>query len=93
MDTAQINTRALEALTQLTMQLGLSVDDTGGSISISGSDPIFPSAVRLGEALAVASMAQAVGIAAIWREKTYGQAIKENTVFNQSGLIEYFRNF
>jgi crotonobetainyl-CoA:carnitine CoA-transferase CaiB-like acyl-CoA transferase len=65
-----INTRALEALTQLTMQLGLSVDDTGGSISISGFDPIFPSAVRLGEAFAVAAMAQAVGIAAIWREKS-----------------------
>ncbi|HXZ33665.1 MAG TPA: hypothetical protein VEH30_15420, partial [Terriglobales bacterium] len=44
--------------------------DTGGTITFAGRDPLFPSAVRLGSAFALAAMAAAVGAAAIWRMRT-----------------------
>ncbi|NIK86818.1 hypothetical protein FHS83_000136 [Rhizomicrobium palustre] len=70
MEAKQSNTRVLHALSELIEPLGLSVADTGGCIEIFGADPLFPSAVRLGEAFSIAAMAQAVGAAAIWRERT-----------------------
>jgi hypothetical protein len=41
-----------------------------GTSRIFGFEPLFPSVARLGEAFAVAAMAQAAGIAAIWKEMT-----------------------
>lgn len=62
--------KPLEHLENLLNPMGLSISDTGGKVSIIGEGPLFPSAVRLGEAFAIAAMAQAAGIAAIWREMT-----------------------
>jgi crotonobetainyl-CoA:carnitine CoA-transferase CaiB-like acyl-CoA transferase len=70
MDIKQQNTGAVEALGRLIEPLGLTLDDVGGSVNIVGSDPLFPSCVRLGEAFSIAAMAAAVGAAAIWRERT-----------------------
>jgi hypothetical protein len=70
METKQRNIGAVKALGRLIEPLGLTVDDVGGSVDIFGFDPIFPSAVRLGEAFSLAAMAAAVGTAAIWRERT-----------------------
>jgi len=49
---------------------GVSPADTGGTITFEGSDPIFPSAVRLASVFCLSAMAAAVGAAAIWRMRT-----------------------
>src|ERR1700683_1005279 len=59
-----------EQLSRLLAGTGVSPDDTGGTITFLGSDPLFPSAVRLGSAFALSAMAAAVGAAAIWRMRT-----------------------
>jgi crotonobetainyl-CoA:carnitine CoA-transferase CaiB-like acyl-CoA transferase len=50
--------------------LGLSPEDTGGSITLIGDDPIFPTKHRLGACIAIPIMAGAAGIADIWRQRT-----------------------
>src|ERR1700737_343752 len=50
--------------------LGLSPEDTGGTITFVGEDPIFPSAPRRGAWLGGPIMAGAAGIANIWRQRT-----------------------
>src|SRR5262249_34204541 len=50
--------------------LGLSPEDTGGSITFIGEDPIFPSKHRLGACISVPIMAGAAGIADIWRQRS-----------------------
>src|SRR6516225_1489469 len=50
--------------------LGLSPEDTGGSISFIGEDPIFPTKHRLGACIAIPIMAGAAGIADIWRQRS-----------------------
>lgn len=70
METKQPNLGAANALGRLIEPLGLTLDDAGGGVNFFGSDPLFPSCVRLGEAFSVAAMAAAVGAAAIWRERT-----------------------
>ena len=50
--------------------LGLSPEDTGGSITFVGEDPIFPTKHRLGACIAIPIMAGAAGIADIWRQRT-----------------------
>jgi len=50
--------------------LGLTPEDTGGSISFDRLDPLIPSSIRLGAASALALMQQSVVAAAIWRERT-----------------------
>jgi hypothetical protein len=66
----QPNVDAASALGKLVEPLGLTLDDVGGSVSIYGSDPLFPSSVRMGEAFAIAAMAAAIGPAAIWKQRT-----------------------
>jgi len=51
-------------------ELGLSPEDTGGSITFVGEDPIFPTKHRLGACIAIPIMAGAAGIADIWRQRT-----------------------
>ena len=51
-------------------ELGLSPEDTGGTITFVGEDPIFPSVHRLGTCIAIPLMAGAAGIADIWRQRT-----------------------
>lgn len=70
MQTEQNNIGAVKAVVQLIEPLGLTLEDVGGSVNIFGSDPLFSSCVRLGEAFSIAAMAAAVGAAAIWRERT-----------------------
>jgi crotonobetainyl-CoA:carnitine CoA-transferase CaiB-like acyl-CoA transferase len=50
--------------------LGLSPENTGGSITFIGEDPIFPTKHRLGACIAIPIMAGAAGIADIWRQRT-----------------------
>src|SRR5262249_61421158 len=50
--------------------LGLSPEDTGGSITFIGEDPIFPTKHRLGACISIPIMAGAAGIADIWRQRT-----------------------
>lgn len=70
MQTEEPNVRAADALKQLIEPLALALEDVGGSVAFVGSDPLFPSSIRLGEAFSIAAMAAAVGTAAIWRERT-----------------------
>jgi crotonobetainyl-CoA:carnitine CoA-transferase CaiB-like acyl-CoA transferase len=70
MDTEHQNLRAIEALGQLIEPVGLTLDDAGGDVNIFGSDPLFSSCVRLGEAFSISALAAAVGAAAIWKERT-----------------------
>src|SRR6478736_2242802 len=51
-------------------ELGLSPEDTGGTITFVGEDPIFPSVHRLGACIGIPLMAGAAGIANIWRQRT-----------------------
>jgi crotonobetainyl-CoA:carnitine CoA-transferase CaiB-like acyl-CoA transferase len=55
---------------KLMNSLGLSPEDTGGSITFIGEDPIFPSVHRLGACIGIPIMAGAAGIADIWRQRT-----------------------
>ncbi|HZN81491.1 MAG TPA: carnitine dehydratase, partial [Mycobacterium sp.] len=50
--------------------LGLSPEDTGGTITFVGKDPIFPSVHRLGACIGIPIMAGAAGIADIWRQRS-----------------------
>ena len=51
-------------------ELGLSPEDTGGTITFVGEDPIFPSVHRLGACIGIPLMAGAAGITDIWRQRT-----------------------
>src|SRR6516164_2493515 len=51
-------------------ELGLSPENTGGSITFIGEDPIFPSKHRLGACISIPLMAGAAGIANIWRQRS-----------------------
>jgi crotonobetainyl-CoA:carnitine CoA-transferase CaiB-like acyl-CoA transferase len=51
-------------------ELGLSPENTGGSITFIGEDPIFPTKHRLGACIAIPIMAGAAGIADIWRQRS-----------------------
>jgi crotonobetainyl-CoA:carnitine CoA-transferase CaiB-like acyl-CoA transferase len=55
------------ALATLLEPIGLGVADGGGEIVFLGEDPILPSRLRLGAAIAVPIMACAVGAATAWR--------------------------
>src|SRR6201985_497346 len=50
--------------------LGLSPEDTGGTITFVGEDPIFPSVHRLRACIRIPIIAGAAGIADIWRQRT-----------------------
>ena len=57
-------------LERLLAPTGVRPSDTGGKISFAGSDPLFPSAIRLGSVFALAAMAAAVGAATIGKMRT-----------------------
>jgi hypothetical protein len=50
--------------------LGLSPEDTSGTITFVGEDPIFPTVHRLGARIGIPIMAGAAGIADIWRQRS-----------------------
>jgi CoA-transferase family III len=49
---------------------GLRIEDTGGTVTFLGEDPILPSVHRLGAMSALTLMANAVAAAALWRERS-----------------------
>ncbi len=57
-------------LERLLAPTGLHPSDTGGKITFSGADPLFPSAIRLGSVFALSAMAAAVGAATIWKMRS-----------------------
>lgn len=61
---------ALETCHRLLSQMGVSPEETGGSIVITGADPIVASPHRLGAASAAALAAQGAAIAAVWRMRS-----------------------
>lgn len=54
------------ALDELLAPIGLACDDGVGRVSFLGEDPIVPSRLRLGAAIAVPIMAGALGAATVW---------------------------
>ncbi|HEY5208186.1 MAG TPA: CoA transferase [Stellaceae bacterium] len=61
---------ATEAYRRLLTEIGIAESDAGGTVSITGADPIVPSPHRLGAASAAALAAQGTAIAAIWRQRS-----------------------
>jgi ferric-dicitrate binding protein FerR (iron transport regulator) len=58
---------ASEALEGLLDELGASLDDAGGRVTITGSDPTVRSPHRLGAAAGAAVAALGIGVAKVWR--------------------------
>lgn len=50
--------------------IGLNPDQTGGTISFAGEDPIFDSPHRIGACIAIPMMGAAAGAAAVWALRT-----------------------
>ena len=61
-----VNARFRSVMTEL----GLCPEDTGGTITFVGEDPIFPSVHRLGACIGIPIMSGAAGIADIWRQRS-----------------------
>lgn len=61
---------AISVYRNLLQDIGLSEDAVGGSVAITGADPIVPSRHRLGAATAGALATQGAAIAAIWKLRT-----------------------
>src|ERR1700757_4535911 len=49
--------------------LGLNPEDTGGTITFVGEDPIFPSVHRLGACISIPILARAARLTQIWRQR------------------------
>lgn len=59
-----------QALRRLLGEIGVTAEETGGTVSIRGQDPVVDSRFRPGSAVAAALAAQGAGIAAIWRDRS-----------------------
>ncbi|MPY59601.1 CoA transferase [Streptomyces spongiae] len=57
-------------LRQILAPLGMTAEDSGGSVTFLKKDPLMPSATRLGGAAAVALARQSVVAAKLWRMRT-----------------------
>ena len=67
----------LEELEDLLSNFGLTLSDSGGSVSFTGKDPIVPSTIRFASATGLGLAAKAIAIAHLWRYRTgEGQHIK-----------------
>lgn len=49
--------------------IGLKPEDTGGTITYYGADPVVPSTLRLGAASGIALVAKSAAVAALWRQR------------------------
>src|SRR5215475_11286311 len=58
------------AVNEVLKDVGLTAADSGGKLSFYGSDPIIPSPHRFGSMAALGLAAKAVGVAALWRDRT-----------------------
>ena len=57
------------ALADVLSGIGLSPDDTGGTFTFHGADPIVPSTLRLGAATSLALAAKSAAVAVLWRQR------------------------
>src|SRR5215469_16811296 len=55
---------------ELMNEIGLSPEDTGGTITFTGADPIYESRFRIGACISIPIMGAAAGAAIIWRMRT-----------------------
>lgn len=58
-----------DALQDLYRQLGLTGEEAGGKVTITGADPLTPSVHRIGEACAAALASLGTEVSALWRER------------------------
>ena len=58
------------AVDQLLADVGLTVADSGGTLTFYGQDPIVPSSFRFGAMAAVGLAARSIALAALWRSRT-----------------------
>ncbi|MEV7597332.1 CoA transferase [Kitasatospora sp. NPDC089797] len=71
-DTFDVHAETVEVLAGL----GLRPQDTGGTITFEGADPVVPSTLRLGAASGIALVAKSAAVAALWRDRTgRGQSV------------------
>jgi crotonobetainyl-CoA:carnitine CoA-transferase CaiB-like acyl-CoA transferase len=57
-------------LDEVLKQVGLSAQDSGGTVTFYGQDPIVPSRLRFGAMAAVALAFRSIALAALWRSRT-----------------------
>src|SRR6516165_10072124 len=57
-------------LNEVLANVGMTTSDSGGKLTFYGADPILPSPHRFGTMAALALAAKAVGVAALWRDRT-----------------------
>jgi hypothetical protein len=57
-------------LDEVLKQVGLSAQDSGGTVTFYGQDPIVPSRFRFGAMAAVALASRTIALAALWRSRT-----------------------
>src|SRR6516164_5002454 len=57
-------------LNEVLANVGMTTADSGGKLSFYGADPIIPSPHRFGTMAALGLAAKAVGVAALWRDRT-----------------------
>ena len=55
---------------QFMKDIGLSSEDTGGTVTFTGADPIFESRFRIGACISIPIMGAAAGAAIIWQMRT-----------------------
>jgi crotonobetainyl-CoA:carnitine CoA-transferase CaiB-like acyl-CoA transferase len=71
--------------------IGGTPQDSGGSVTFTGRDPILRSHFRIGSAMAVPAIGAGVGAAAIWRERTgQGQDLRfdlRESIYNVNPLV------
>ncbi|MFJ4183938.1 CoA transferase [Kitasatospora sp. NPDC089509] len=90
MDIEQTGT-GYDALAGLYRELGITAAETGGSVTISGADPVTPSVHRIGEAAAAALAALGTEVAAVHRER--GGAAQDVTVSVEAAVSQLMAVF
>jgi len=80
------------AFAEFMRNIGGTPNDSGGSVTFTGRDPIVRSHFRIGACMAVPAMAAAVGAAAVWRERT-GESQDANIDLRQAvyGVAPWMR--
>ncbi|MEI9967775.1 MAG: hypothetical protein WDM87_03790 [Terracidiphilus sp.] len=56
------------AVNQVLSDVGMTIDDCGGTLSFYGQDPIVPSPLRYGAMAGVGLAARSVALAALWKQ-------------------------
>lgn len=86
-DAFDVHAQAVEVLAGI----GLRPEDTGGSITFEGADPVVPSTLRLGAASGIALVAKSAAVAALWRDRTgRGQDIRMDLRVSPHRLCPFY---